>query len=162
MDKYETEGVCKMAKRKIRISTDEVLRKICKPVKEITPNILTLLDDMADTMYEAQGVGLAAPQVGIRKRVFVVDIGEGLFEFVNPQIIKTSGTQVGQEGCLSCPNLWGMVERPSFVKVKAFDRYGKEFEIEATDFFARAIFHENDHLDGKLFKDIAKELEKSE
>ena len=151
-----------MAIRNIVKDGDEVLRKVCKTVENFDDRLSTLLDDMADTMYEAQGVGLAAPQVGIRKRVFVVDIGEGLFEFVNPQIIKTSGTQVGQEGCLSCPNLWGMVERPSFVKVKAFDRYGKEFEIEATDFFARAIFHENDHLDGKLFKDIAKELARSE
>ena len=151
-----------MAIRNIVKDGDEVLRKVCRPVEYFDDRLSTLLDDMADTMYEAQGVGLAAPQVGIRKRVFVVDIGEGLFEFVNPQIIKTSGTQVGQEGCLSCPNLWGMVERPSFVKVKAFDRYGKEFEIEATDFFARAIFHENDHLDGKLFKDIAKELARSE
>ena len=150
-----------MAIRNIVKDGDEVLRKVCRKVENFDERLATLLDDMADTMYQAEGVGLAAPQVGIRKRVFVVDIGEGLFEFVNPQIIKTSGTQTSQEGCLSCPNLWGTVERPDYVKVKAYDRHGKEFELEATGFFTRAILHENDHLDGKLFKDIAKELVRS-
>ncbi len=150
-----------MAIRNIVKDGDEVLRKVCRKVENFDERLATLLDDMADTMYQAEGVGLAAPQVGIRKRVFVVDIGEGLFEFVNPQIIKTSGTQTEQEGCLSCPNLWGTVERPDYVKVKAYDRHGKEFELEATGFFTRAILHENDHLDGKLFKDIAKELVRS-
>ena len=150
-----------MAIRNIVKDGDEVLRKVCRKVENFDERLATLLDDMADTMYQAEGVGLAAPQVGIRKRVFVVDIGEGLFEFVNPQIIKTSGTQTAQEGCLSCPNLWGTFERPDYVKVKAYDRHGKEFELEATGFFTRAILHENDHLDGKLFKDIAKELVRS-
>lgn len=151
-----------MAIRNIVKDGDEVLRKICRPVESFDERLKTLLDDMAETMYEAQGVGLAAPQVGIRKRVFVVDIGEGLVEFINPEILKAEGSQIGQEGCLSCPNLWGMVERPNFVKVKAYNRNGEEFVLEATEFFARAILHENDHLDGKLFKDIAKELAKSE
>ncbi len=151
-----------MAIRNIVKDGDEVLRKICRPVESFDERLKTLLDDMAETMYEAQGVGLAAPQVGIRKRVFVVDIGEGLVEFINPEILKAEGSQTGQEGCLSCPNLWGMVERPNFVKVKAYNRNGEEFVLEATEFFARAILHENDHLDGKLFKDIAKELAKSE
>ncbi len=147
-----------MAIRNIVKDGDEVLRKVCRPVENFDDRLKTLLDDMADTMYEAEGVGLAAPQVGIRKRVFVVDIGEGLFEFVNPEIVKTSGKQSGQEGCLSCPNLWGVVERPNFVTIRAYDRNGSQFEIETSEFFARAILHENDHLDGILFKDKAKEF----
>ncbi len=151
-----------MAIRNIVKDGDDVLRKICRPVENFDERLSILLNDMADTMYEADGVGLAAPQVGIRKRVFVVDIGEGIFEFVNPEIIMTSGNQSGQEGCLSCPNLWGIVERPDYVKIRAYNRHGEQFELEAADFFARAILHENDHLDGKLFKDIAKELTKAE
>ena len=129
-----------MAIRNIRISTDEVLRKTCKPIKEITPNLLTLLDDMADTMYEANGVGLAAPQVGILKRAVVIDIGEGL---------------VDEEGCLSLPGQSAPVERPYYVKAKAMDREGNEFIIEGEELMARALCHEIDHLDGILYIDKA-------
>ena len=139
-----------MAIRNIRISTDEVLRKTCKPIKEITPNLLTLLDDMADTMYEANGVGLAAPQVGILKRAVVIDIGEGLVELLNPVILETSGSQTDEEGCLSLP-----VERPYYVKAKAMDREGNEFIIEGEELMARALCHEIDHLDGILYIDKA-------
>ena len=130
-----------MAIRNIRISTDEVLRKTCKPIKEITPNLLTLLDDMADTMYEANGVGLAAPQVGILKRAVVIDIGEGLVELLNPVILETSGSQTDEEGY--------------YVKAKAMDREGNEFIIEGEELMARALCHEIDHLDGILYIDKA-------
>ena len=140
-----------MAIRNIRISTDEVLRKTCKPIKEITPNLLTLLDDMADTMYEANGVGLAAPQVGILKRAVVIDIGEGLVELLNPVILETSGSQTDEEGCLSLPGKSGTVTRPNYVKVKAYDREMKPFEIEGTELLARAFCHEIDHLDGHMY-----------
>ena len=147
-----------MAIRTIRISTDEVLRKTCKEVKEITPNLLTLLDDMADTMYDANGVGLAAPQVGILKRVVVIDIGEGLIELINPVILETSGSQTDDEGCLSVPGKWGIVERPDHVKVRAQDRNGNVFEVEADGFTARAFCHEIDHLSGHLFVEKATEF----
>ena len=150
-----------MAIRNIRISTDEVLRKICKPVKEITPNLLTLLDDMADTMYEANGVGLAAPQVGILKRVVVIDIGEGLVELINPEIRETSGSQIDDEGCLSVPGKYAPVERPNYVKVKAMDRDGNEFIIEGEELMARALCHEIDHLDGILYIDKALPVEEA-
>lgn len=148
-----------MAIRNIRISTDEVLRKICKPVKEITPNLLTLLDDMADTMYEANGVGLAAPQVGILKRAVVIDIGEGLVELINPVILETSGSQIDDEGCLSVPGKYAPVDRPNYVKVKAMDRNGDEFIIEGEELMARALCHEIDHLDGILYIDKALPVE---
>ena len=144
-----------MAIRNIRISTDEVLRKTCKPIKEITPNLLTLLDDMADTMYEANGVGLAAPQVGILKRAVVIDIGEGLVELLNPVILETSGSQTDEEGCLSLPGHSAPVERPYYVKAKAMDREGNEFIIEGEELMARALCHEIDHLDGILYIDKA-------
>ena len=144
-----------MAIRNIRISTDEVLRKTCKPIKEITPNLLTLLDDMADTMYEANGVGLAAPQVGILKRAVVIDIGEGLVELLNPVILETSGSQTDEEGCLSQPAQSAPVERPYYVKAKAMDREGNEFIIEGEELMARALCHEIDHLDGILYIDKA-------
>jgi len=144
-----------MAIRNIRISTDEVLRKTCKPIKEITPNLLTLLDDMADTMYEANGVGLAAPQVGILKRAVVIDIGEGLVELLNPVILETSGSQTDEEGCLSFPGQSAPVERPYYVKAKAMDREGNEFIIEGEELMARALCHEIDHLDGILYIDKA-------
>lgn len=148
-----------MAIRTIRISTDEVLRKKCKVVKEITPNLPTLLDDMADTMYEANGVGLAAPQVGILKRVVVIDIGEGLLELINPEILETSGSQTDDEGCLSVPGKYAPVERPNYVKVKAMDRDGNEFIIEGEGLMARALCHEIDHLDGILYIDKALPVE---
>ena len=142
-----------MAIRNIRISTDEVLRKKCKPVKEITPNLLTLLDDMADTMYDANGVGLAAPQVGILKRVVVIDIGDGLIELINPVILESSGSQTDDEGCLSVPGKSALVERPNYVKVQAVDREGNDFIIEGEELMARALCHEIDHLEGILYID---------
>jgi peptide deformylase len=147
-----------MAIRNITKDGEEVLRKVCRPVEKFDDRLKTLLDDMAETMYAANGVGLAAPQVGVLKRVFVVDVGEGLFEFINPTVIETSGTQSDTEGCLSCPNVWGIVERPNYVKMEAYDRDGNKFIVEGTELFARALLHENDHLDGKLFKDIVKEF----
>ena len=150
-----------MAIRTIRISTDEVLRKKCKEVKEITPNLLTLLDDMADTMNEANGVGLAAPQVGILKRVVVIDIGEGLVELINPVILETSGSQTDDEGCLSVPGKYAPVERPNYVKAKAMDRDGNEFMIEGEELMARALCHEIDHLDGILYIDKALPVEEA-
>ncbi len=150
-----------MAIRNIRISTDEVLRKKCKPVKEITPNLLTLLDDMADTMYEANGVGLAAPQVGILKRVVVIDVGEGLVELINPVILETSGSQIDDEGCLSVPGKYAPVERPYYAKVEAMDRDGNTFIIEGEELMARALCHEIDHLDGILYIDKALPVEEA-
>lgn len=150
-----------MAIRTIRISTDEVLRKKCKVVKEITPNLLTLLDDMADTMYDANGVGLAAPQVGILKRVVVIDIGEGLVELINPEILETSGSQIDDEGCLSVPGKYAPVDRPYYAKVKAMDRDGNEFIIEGEELMARALCHEIDHLDGILYIDKALPVEEA-
>ena len=140
-----------MALRQVRYKEDDVLYKECKEVKKFDEKLGILLDDMYDTMKKANGVGLAAPQVGIIKRAVVIDIGEGRIELINPQIIETSGLQTGTEGCLSFPNVWGEVERPNYVKVKAFDRYGKEFELEGEELLARAICHECDHLDGVVF-----------
>ncbi|MBU5454017.1 peptide deformylase [Caproiciproducens sp. MSJ-32] len=147
-----------MAIRNIRINGDEVLRKKCKPVKEITNRTLKLIQDMADTMYEADGVGLAAPQVGILQRIFVIDVYDdnGLRVFINPEILEVSGSQVGPEGCLSIPNEEAEIERPNYVKVKALNEKGEEFVLEATELLARAILHENDHLDGKLYIDYLK------
>lgn len=140
-----------MALRQVRYKEDDVLYKECKEVKKFDEKLGILLDDMYDTMKKANGVGLAAPQVGIIKRAVVIDIGEGRIELINPQIIDESGSQTGTEGCLSFPNVWGEVERPNYVKVKAFDRYGKEFELEGEELLARAICHECDHLDGVVF-----------
>ena len=140
-----------MALRQVRYKEDDVLYKECKEVKKFDEKLGILLDDMYDTMKKANGVGLAAPQVGILKRAVVIDIGDGRIELINPQIIATSGLQTGTEGCLSFPNVWGEVERPNYVKVKAFDRYGKEFELEGEELLARAICHECDHLDGIVF-----------
>lgn len=147
-----------MAIRNIRINGDEVLRKKCKNVTEITPRIIKLIKDMADTMYEADGVGLAAPQVGILQRIFVVDVFDdyGLRVFINPEILEVSGTQLGDEGCLSVPDESAEIERPNYVKVKALNEKGEEFILEATELLARAILHENDHLNGKLFIDYLK------
>ena len=120
---------------------------------EFNQKLWDLLDDMAETMYQAEGVGLAGPQVGMLRRVFVIDVGEGILEFINPEILEASGTQNGAEGCLSFPGEYGMVERPNFVRVKAQDRNGNWFEMEGEELFARAVCHENDHLDGIVFKD---------
>ena len=147
-----------MAIRNIRQNGDEALRKKCKVVTEITPRTLKLIEDMADTMYEADGVGLAAPQVGILQRIFVIDIYDdyGLRVFINPEILEVSGSQLGEEGCLSVPGEVADVERPNYVKVKALNEKGEEFVLEATELLARAILHENDHLNGTLFIDSLK------
>lgn len=144
-----------MAIRQIRLSTDEILRKKSKEVKEITPSVLTLLDDMAETMYEANGVGLAAPQVGILKRIVVIDIGEGLIELINPVVVETKGSQIGSEGCLSIPGASAEVDRPEYVKVEALNRNGEKIVVEGTELTAVALCHETDHLDGVLYIDKA-------
>ena len=142
-----------MAIRKIREMGDDVLTKQCREVKEVTPKIKTLVADMFETMYEADGVGLAAPQVGILKRLFVIDIGDGPLVFINPEIIETSGSQTDEEGCLSLPGRMEEVTRPNYVKARAINEKGEAFEIEAEELLARAILHENDHLNGTLFID---------
>lgn len=141
-----------MAIRNIREIGDEVLTKKCKEVKEMTPRVKELIGDMLDTMYEANGVGLAAPQVGILKRIVVIDTtGEDPHILINPRIVETSGEQTGQEGCLSVPGKSGQVTRPNYVKAVALDVNMKEFELEGTELLARAICHELDHLDGHLY-----------
>lgn len=141
-----------MALRTIREMGDDVLAKNCKEVKEITPRIKELVEDMFETMYEANGVGLAAPQVGILKRIFVIDVtGEDPMVFINPEILETSGEQTGYEGCLSVPGKSGIVTRPNYVKAKAMDLEGNEFVVEGEELFARAILHENDHLNGHMY-----------
>ena len=142
-----------MAIRQIVQIGDPVLRKKSKVVEKIDAKIIQLLDDMADTMYHADGVGLAAPQVGILKRVVVIDIGDGLLELINPEIIETSGEQLDDEGCLSVVGEAGSVRRPYRVNVRAFDRNGNLFEIEGEELLARAFCHEIDHLEGVLFVD---------
>ena len=146
-----------MATRKIRImGEDEVLNKVCKEVKEMNLRNRILVKDMFDTMYEANGVGLAAPQVGILKRIFVVDVtGEDPLVFVNPEILETSGEQTDYEGCLSVPGKSGLVTRPNYVKVRAFNENMEEFELEAEELLARCILHENDHLNGVLYVEKA-------
>ena len=143
-----------MAIRVIRTEEDPVLRKISKPVKEVTPKIITLIDDMLDTMYEAMGVGLAAPQVGILKRIVVIDVGEGPIVLINPRIVETSGEQTGEEGCLSVPGKAGQVTRPDHVKVIAQNEDMEEIELEGEGLLARAFCHEIDHLDGHLYVDL--------
>ena len=142
-----------MALREIRKEGDEVLSKVCKEVKVFDKKLGILLDDMYETMQKNNGAGLAAPQVGILKRAVVIDVGDGLIELVNPKFIKEEGSQIGSEGCLSVPGVWGEVERPESVTVEAFDRNGKKFEMSGTGLLARAFCHEIDHLDGKLFLD---------
>ena len=149
-----------MAKLKIVKLGDETLRKVCRPVDKITPRILTLLDDMIETMRAADGCGLAAPQVGVLRRVVVVEVEEGKpIELINPKIIAYSGEQVGSEGCLSVPGKSGTVTRPMHVTVRAMNRYGETFDITGSELLARAFFHELDHLDGKLYIDIAKNIQ---
>ncbi len=142
-----------MAIRNIRIRGDEVLRKKCREVTEMTPRLRELVDDMLDTMYEADGVGLAAPQVGILKRIVVIDVGDGGMVFINPEILESSGEQTGDEGCLSVPGKCGTVTRPNYVRVKAFDENMEPFEMEGDELFARAVCHECDHLEGILYTD---------
>ncbi|MBR3294656.1 MAG: peptide deformylase [Clostridia bacterium] len=152
-----------MALRNIITDPDSRLRKISRPVKEITPHIITLLDDMAETMKQAEGVGLAAPQVGVLRRVVVIDVGEGLIELINPEIISQSGKQKGPEACLSVEDRKGLVERPNKVTVKALDREGNERIIEGEGLLARCLCHEIDHLDGILYIDkMEREMELDE
>ncbi|MCM1023648.1 MAG: peptide deformylase [Prevotella sp.] len=147
-----------MALRKIVNKSDDILRKKCKPVVNFDEKLCILLDDMAETMYKSNGVGLAAPQVGMLRRAVVVDVGDGLLELVNPEIIKSKGTQRAVEGCLSCPDEWGYVVRPYEIVIKAQDRTGKFLQLKLKDFMARAVCHELDHLEGQLFIDIADEM----
>ncbi len=141
-----------MAIRNIREIGDPVLNKVCKEVKEVTDRTRELIEDMLDTMYEADGVGLAAPQVGILKRIVVIDVtGEDPHILINPVILEKSGEQTGNEGCLSVPGKTGIVTRPNYVKVRAYDTDLKPFELEGTELLARAICHELEHLDGHLY-----------
>ena len=140
-----------MALRTIRIQGDPVLEKVCKPVPEVTEKIRDLIEDMIETMYEANGVGLAAPQVGILKRIVVIDVGEGPIVMINPCILEASGEQTGDEGCLSLPGKAGVVTRPNYVKAKAYNEDMEEYTIEGTALLARAICHELDHLDGHMY-----------
>lgn len=143
-----------MAIRNIRTLGDEVLTKTCKEVKQMNDRTRELIDDMLETMYEADGVGLAAPQVGVLKRIVVIDVGEGPIVLVNPTITETSGEQTGTEGCLSVPGKAGTVTRPNYAKVVAYNENMEQFELEGTELLARAICHECDHLDGKLYVDL--------
>lgn len=146
-----------MAIRNVRVLGDEILTKKAKEVKEMTPKIKELIQDMLETMYEQEGVGLAAPQVGILKRIVVIDIseeGDCPIILINPEVIKTSGEQTGSEGCLSVPGKVGMVTRPNYAKVRALDENMEEIEVEGEELLARALLHETDHLDGKLYVDL--------
>ena len=142
-----------MALRNIVKKGDDVLTKMCRPVEKFDEKLCTLLDDMYETMEAANGVGLAAPQVGLLRRIVVIDVGEGRIELINPEIIKASGEQDGAEGCLSFPGEFGMVKRPMTVRARFQDRSGEWYEIEAEDLLARCIMHETDHLDGRLYVD---------
>ena len=146
-----------MELRKIREFGDEVLNKECKEVTKMTIRTKVLINDMLDTMYEAMGVGLAAPQVGILKRIVVIDIGEGPIILINPEIIETSGEQTGEEGCLSLPGKVAVVKRPDHVICEAFDEDMNPITVEGFGLFARALCHETDHLDGILYPDVAEE-----
>ena len=145
-----------MAIRNIREDGDDVLRKVCKPVTKMTERLSQLIDDMFDTMYEANGVGLAAPQVGVLRRIVVIDVmDDNPLVLVNPEIVEQDGEQIGPEGCLSLPGLQGDVARPEHVICKALDRDMNEITVEGEGLLARAICHELDHLDGILYKDLA-------
>lgn len=145
-----------MAKLNILKVGDSTLRKVCRPVDTVTPRICRLIDDMIDTMRAADGVGLAAPQVGVLRRVVVIETpDDGLIELINPKIIAYSGEQESEEGCLSVPGRWGVTRRPMHVTVRAMDRQGKTFDITGSGLLAKAFCHEIDHLDGKLYIDCA-------
>lgn len=144
-----------MSLRIIRIIGDDILRKKSREITEINDRIIQLLDDMAETMKDREGVGLAAPQVGVLRRAAIVDVGDGLYEFINPEIIESDGEVSMTEGCLSVPEQIGEVRRPQHIKVRAYNRDGEEFELDAYDYFARAICHEIDHLNGIIFLDKA-------
>ena len=144
-----------MAKLKIVKFGDPMLRKVARPITEITPRITTLLDDMIETMRDAQGCGLAAPQVGVLRRIAVIEVEDGkVIELINPKIIAYAGEQREQEGCLSNPGAYGITKRPAAVTVRALNRHGEEFEVRGTELLARALCHEIDHLDGKLYIDV--------
>ena len=141
-----------MALRNILKDGDPALRKICRPVTDFDEKLAQLLDDLGETLHHTDGVGLAAPQVGVLRRVFIMDFGDGIIEAVNPEIVSTKGMQEGPEGCLSFPGEYGIVRRPQKAKLKAQDRHGKWFTLTGEDLVARCICHENDHLDGIVFK----------
>ena len=143
-----------MGLRKIMTVKEPCLHKVCRPVEKFDGKLHRLLDDMKETLAEANGVGLAAPQVGILRRVIVVDTGEEMLELVNPELLETSGEQVGSEGCLSVPGKYGIVKRPNYAKVRAYDRDGNEFEVEGEELMARCFCHELDHLDGIVYTEI--------
>lgn len=143
-----------MALRTIRTQGDSVLTKKCRPVEEMTPRLQELINDMLETMYDAMGVGLAAPQVGILKRIVVIDVGDGPMVLINPEILETSGEQTGEEGCLSVPGMSGQVTRPNYVKVKALDVDMNEVVYEGEELLARAFCHEIDHLEGKMYTEL--------
>lgn len=147
-----------MAIRNIVKDGDSILNKKCRPVEKFDSKLADLLDDMAETMHLANGVGLAAPQVGILRRIVVIDVGDGVIELINPQIISFSGEQEGVEGCLSFPGEWGITKRPQYVKVKAFDRNGNEFTKDGKNLLAKAFCHEIDHLNGIVFKQVAERM----
>ena len=149
-----------MALRNIVTVGDNVLNKVCRPVTKFDKRLHMLLDDMADTLENAQGAGLAAPQVGVLRRVVLVDVGDehGYLELINPEIVETSGEQTGLEGCLSVPGKWGIVTRPAYVKIKAQDRYGEWFEAEGEEIVARCFCHECAHLDGQLYTEVADKM----
>lgn len=144
-----------MGRRRILTEKDPALHKVCRPVTEFNGRLWKLLDDMTETLEDANGVGLAAPQVGILRRVVVIDTGSEMLELVNPEILETSGEQEGAEGCLSVPGKYGLVKRPNYVKLRAQDRNGDWFEAEGEELMARAFCHETDHLDGKLYTRLA-------
>jgi peptide deformylase len=148
-----------MAKLKIVKEGDDTLRKVCRPVDKITPRVLQLLDDMVETMREAGGVGLAGPQVGVLRRIVVIEVEEGnVLELINPKIIAFAGEQEGLEGCLSLPGKWGIVKRPMHVTVRALNRHGEEVEYTGSELLARCFCHELDHLDGKLYNSVAERM----
>jgi peptide deformylase len=143
-----------MGLRKILTDKDPALHKVCKPVEVFDKKLHKLLDDMAETLEEAQGVGLAAPQIGILRRVVIVDTGEEILELVNPVMLETDGEQVGPEGCLSVPGKYGLVKRPYYAKVRAQDRYGDWYEVEGEELIGRCFCHELDHLDGIVYTEV--------
>ena len=147
-----------MGLRKILTDKDPALHKVCKPVTSFDAKLHKLLDDMGETMQDANGVGLAAPQVGILRRVVVVDLGDEILELVNPTLLETDGEQVGAEGCLSVPGKYGLVKRPAYAKVRAQDRNGEWFEVEGEEIIARCFCHELDHLDGIVYTEVMERL----
>ena len=147
-----------MGLRKILTQEEATLHKICRPVTNFDAKLHALLDDMADTLYDANGVGLAAPQVGILRRIFIVDLGEEIVELINPEILECEGEQDGMEGCLSVPGEYWLVKRPMRVKARAQDRYGDWFEAEGEELIGRCFCHENDHLDGIIYTEVMERL----